>query len=145
MIAIRLTLAASLVLAASCATAAPVDGVPGGTVAAPATVLNKNPNVISKQELQDPIVNGMDALRAIRQLRPAFFRPTGPQSFSNTDAGQVLMSQDYGPVQPISRLSVYTTLDIHEVRYLGMSEAATRFGLNANGGPVIVLLSNKQP
>ena len=145
MIAIRLTLAASLVLAASCATAPPVDGVPGGTVATPAKAVNKNPNVISKQELQDPIVNGMDALRAIRQLRPAFFRPTGPQSFSNTDAGQVLMSADYGPVQPIAQLALFNTMDLHEVRYLGLSEAATRFGINANGGPVIVLLSNKQP
>ena len=145
MIAIRLSLAASLVLAASCASAPPVDGVPGGAVATPATAIKKNPNVISQQELRDPIVNGMDALRAIRQLRPAFFRPNGPQSFSNTTAGQVLMSADYGPVQPVTQLTLFNTMDLHEVRYLGLSEAATRFGLNANGGPVIVLLSNKQP
>ena len=146
MITIRRCFAASLVLAASCATASPpVDGVPGGVVANPASASKKDPNVISKEELQDPVVNGMDALRAIRQLRPAFFRPNGPQSFGNSAAGQVLMSADFGPVQPVSQLSLFNTLDLHEVRYLGMSEAATRFGMNANGGPVIVLLSNKQP
>ncbi|MDB4883099.1 MAG: hypothetical protein JWL95_1865 [Gemmatimonadetes bacterium] len=136
-------LVALLVLAASCATASPVDGVPGGTVADQPVA--KNPNVISKAELQDPIVNGMDLLRAVRQLRPGFFRPSGPQSFSNAAAGEVLMSQDFGPVQPVKNLSLFNTMDIHEVRYLGMNEAATRFGLNANGGPVIVLLSTKQP
>jgi hypothetical protein len=34
---------------------------------------------------------------------------------------------------------------LYEIRYLDVSDAQNRFGLNANGGPVIVLLSNKQP
>ncbi|MEO6526380.1 MAG: hypothetical protein ABIP93_07130 [Gemmatimonadaceae bacterium] len=145
MIAFRSCLAALLVLAASCASAPPVDGVPGGVAVRPTKPLSRNPNLITKAELQDPMVNGMDALRAIQQLRPAFFRLNGPQSFSNDGAGQVQMSQDFGPIQPVKNLGLINTLDLHEVRYLGMSEASTRFGLNANGGPVIVLLSNKQP
>jgi hypothetical protein len=32
-----------------------------------------------------------------------------------------------------------------EVRTLDRTDAQYRFGLNANGGPVIVLLYNKQP
>ena len=35
------------------------------------------------------------------------------------------------------------TFGIVEVRYLNAEQAQGRFGLNANGGPVIVLLYNK--
>ena len=31
---------------------------------------------------------------------------------------------------------------LFEVRYLDINEAANRFGLNANGGPVIVVLNS---
>ena len=142
MVATRLCLAASLVFAAACASRPPVDVEPGGVVAGPRP--KAMANVISRAELTDPIVNGMDALRAIRQLRPAFFRTSGPQSFSNGAAGDVLMSQDYGPLQPVSQLVMFNTLNIAEVRYLGINEAANRFGINANGGPVIVVLFNKE-
>jgi len=33
---------------------------------------------------------------------------------------------------------------LQEVRYLTAVEAQTRFGITANGGPVIVVLSSKQ-
>jgi len=87
----------------------------------------------------------MDALKAIRYLRPTFFRPSGPQSFSNTTAGLVQFSMDFGPLRPVSELATLRTDLLYEIRYLDVSDAQTRFGLNANGGPVIVLLSNKQP
>jgi hypothetical protein len=145
MITYRSCLVALLVVAASCASAPSVDGVPGGVAVSSAKPVSKDPNLITKAELQDPTIKGMDALRAIRQLRPAFFRLNGPQSFNNEASGIVLMSQDFGPVQPVKNMSLINTLDLHEVRYLGMTEASTRFGMNANGGPVIVLLSNKQP
>lgn len=104
-------------------------------------------NVISREELQDPMLLGMDALHVIRYLRPAFFRETGPQSFINAAAGTLQFSMDYGPLQPVSNLSALPSLalqSVYEIRYLDASGAATRFGLNANGGPVIVVVSNKQ-
>ena len=104
-------------------------------------------DVISNQELQDPVIVGMDALRAIRYLRPTFFRGTGPQSFSNPSAGLVQFSMDYGPVQPLSNLAAMAPLSlqmVYEIRYLDPNNAANRFGINANGGPVIVVVSNKQ-
>ncbi len=104
----------------------------------------RNPNVISAEELWDPVIASMDALRAIRYLRPAFFRTTGPQSFSMDDAGLVKYSMDFGPVRPIRELATLTPFMLVEVRYLDANEAQLRFGLNANGGPVIVLLNNKQ-
>ena len=130
-------LATLLLLTASCAHA-------GRSGDAQPRVAN-NPNVISLRELRDPVIAGMDALKAIRFLRPNFFRTTGPQSFVNTEAGKVHYSLDYGPVRPVSELETLTTVMIVEIRYLNANDAHNRFGLNANGGPVIVLLNNKAP
>ena len=105
--------------------------------------LRKNPDVIVEQELRDPTIAGADALTAIRQLRPAFFRNRGPQSFSNATAGQVQVSQDYGPLQSVNNLSAIDTRSLVEVRYLNANDAQSRFGINANGGPVIVVLTTK--
>ncbi len=144
MIAFRCCVVACLVIAASCAktSASSGDGaMPGATTSSRAT---RNPNVISAAELHDPVVISMDALKAIRYLRPSFFRTSGPQSFSNDGAGQVQISPDYGPLQPLSQLASFTTITLYEVRYLDMNEAANRFGINSNGGAVIVLLTSKQ-
>jgi len=105
--------------------------------------VRKNPDVIVHEELRDPTIAGTDAMTAIRQLRPAFFRTRGPMSFQNATAGQVQVSQDYGPLQSLNALSQVDTRSLVEVRYLKAEEAALRFGLNANGAPVIVLLHNK--
>lgn len=103
--------------------------------------VRKNPDVISQEELRDPTIAGVDAMTAIRQLRPAFFRNRGPQSFTNATAGQVQVSQDYGPLQPVSQLATVDTRSLVEVRYLNANDAQNRFGINANGGPVIVVLT----
>lgn len=132
-------LAAILVISASCARpSASTESGPRGST---------NPNVISREELQNPVIRGMDAERAIRYLRPTFFRNGGPQSFSNGGAGRVQVSVDFGPVQPTSQLALFPPLalaTLFEIRYLDANEAQNRFGINANGGPVIVLVSNKQ-
>ena len=103
--------------------------------------IRKNPDVISQQELRDPTIAGADAMTAIRQLRPAFFRTRGPQSFTNATAGLVQVSQDYGPLQAVNALTTVDTRSLVEVRYLNANDAQNRFGINANGGPVIVLLT----
>jgi hypothetical protein len=137
MLASRRSLVLLLVLAASCA-AQPKTAATGTT----SSRLQRNPDVISREELQDPTIAGGDAMTAIRQLRPAFFRTRGPQSFSNASAGAVQVSQDYGPLQPLQQLSTIDTRSLVQVRYLNANDAQTRFGINANGGPVIVLLTS---
>ena len=112
-------------------------------VSSAAPRLRKNPDVIVEQELRDPTIAGTDAMTAIRQLRPAFFRNRGPQSFSNANAGQVQMSMDYGPLQTVGQLAQIDTRSLVEVRYLNANDAQSRFGINANGGPVIVVLTTK--
>ena len=138
----RRTLALLLVLAASCAKSAPSTA--SSAPMPSATREARNPDVISRAELQDPTVAATDAMTAIRQLRPAFFRTRGPQSFSNARAGLTQISQDFGPLQPVDNLKGIDTRSLVEVRFLNAVDAQSRFGINANGGPVIVLLTSVQ-
>ena len=104
----------------------------------------RNSTVISREELQDPAVVANDAMTTIRQLRPAFFMTRGPLSIKNTTAGQLQISQDFGPLQKSSALSTIDTRSLVEVRYFNATDAQARFGINANGGPVLVLLTSMQ-
>ena len=139
MVAADRCLAALLVIAAACARPLP----------APVTSsrVPPDPYVISSDELQDPVILGMDTERAIRYLRPIFYRTSGPQSFVDGSAGLVQYSVDFGPLQPVGRRAPFgalSLLSLFENRYLNANEAQNRFGINANGGPVIVLLTHEQ-
>ena len=143
MVATHRCVVALLMIASSCArSSSSGGGEPPRTGSSPRVA--RNPNVITTEELHDPAVISMDAAKAIRYLRPMFFRTTGPQSFGDQSAGLVQISPDFGPLQPLSQLSAFTTITLVEVRYLSANEAQAQFGLRANGGPVIVLLSSKQ-
>jgi hypothetical protein len=129
---------ALLALTLACATkTAPKDSLPVATHP-------RNSTVISRDELQDPAVASNDALTTIRLLRPAFFMTRGPISFKNPTAGMLQISQDFGPLQKSSALSAIDTRSLVEVRYLNATDATARFGINANGGPVLVLLTTTQ-
>ena len=143
MIATRRRLAALLVIGASCARTPVVANDPVPETLADSVPITRKPYVISKAELEDPIVQSMDALRAVQFLRPAFFRRGGPQSFVNPTAGTTQISQDYGPLQPLAQLRWFDVLMLYEVQYLEANEAQMRFGINANGGAVILLLTHK--
>lgn len=136
----RRSAALLLVLAASCAKPSTTAG---SSTPASATT-RKDPNVITRAELEDPVIASYDAMTAIRQLRPAFFRTRGPQSLRNQTAGLVQISQDWGPLHPVDDLKQVELRTIQEVRYLNAVEAQTRFGISANGGPVIVVLTSRQ-
>jgi hypothetical protein len=103
----------------------------------------KNPLVITREELQDPAITSRDALTAIRHLRPNFFVYRGPTTYNDPAAGATQISQDYGPLRPVAELASMNTFTFVEVRYLDANAAQNRFGINANAGPVIVLVSNK--
>jgi hypothetical protein len=135
----RLTLAALVAVTASCG--GRYSAAPGGAPAP--SRIERQPNVISSDELQDPVIFSRDAYTAIRHLRPGFFTYHGPNSFQQANTGVIHISSDYGPLQELKELAKMTTLGMLEVRYLNAEQAQARFGLNANGGPVIVLLYSK--
>ena len=143
MVATHRCLAALLLLAASCARPPASTGAVEPADVASGPRVARNPLVISREELEDPVIQSMDGYRAIQQLRPTFFRQSGLQSFVDPTAGSTKISQDYGPLQALGQLRWFNVLMLYEVRYLDANEAQGRFGLNANGGPVIVLLTHK--
>jgi len=104
----------------------------------------KDPNIITQEELQAPEITSRDAYTALRHLRPNFFTYRGPTTYNDPSAGSTQFSTDYGPLRPLKELATMNTFNFVEVRYLNADQAQNRFGINANGGPVIVLLSNKQ-
>jgi hypothetical protein len=144
--AIRSLAAAMLLLSASCASqqtsAAPQ---PSAATGESTERIVKNPNVISQVELADPALAGQNAQYVIQQLRPAFFRTRGSQTMRGGDPaaapGQVHISQDFGPLQAITALPGIDARSLIEIHYLDAVAAQARFGINANGGPVIVLLT----
>jgi hypothetical protein len=135
----RIAVAALMAVTASCGGSRYPD-TPGGAPAP--SRLERQANVISSEELQDPSIYSRDAYTAIRHLRPRFFTYHGPNSFQSS-TGVIHISSDYGPLQDLKELSKMTTQGMFEVRYLNEEQAQARFGLNANGGPVIVLLYSK--
>jgi hypothetical protein len=144
---IRSTLATTLVLVAAACSSSPSPST--GAEPASAERVTRNADIITSEELADPVVAAQDALTAIRQLRPAYFRTRGPVTLRtggdpNNAPGQVQMSQDFGPLHPMSELAGIGVRTLVEVRYLNANEAQARFGINANGGPVIVVLTSKQ-
>jgi hypothetical protein len=147
-ISLRVAVVSALVLATACVKpSATPSGVRAARTGDGTTTVavrpRRNPNIISTEELQDPTIAGRDALSAIRQLRPAYFTSRGPLSFRNAAAGQLQITQDFGPLQPWAALGTIDTRSLIEVRYLNAVDAQSRFGINANGGPVVVLLTSK--
>jgi hypothetical protein len=142
----RSTLAATLILSAAACSSTPSPS----TGAVPSSDrVTRNADIITSEELADPVVAAQDALTAIRQLRPAYFRTRGPMTMRtggdpNAAPGQVQISQDFGPLHPLSELTGIAVRTLVEVRYLNANDAQARFGINANGGPVIVVLTSKQ-
>lgn len=139
MLRARQSIPALLIFAASCAS----QSSPSAS-----DRVARNPDIISREELQDPAIASGTAQYAIQQLRPAFFRTRGTQTMRQTDAasapGNVHISQDFGPLQPVTNLTAIEVRTLVEIRYLNAVDAQSRFGINANGGPVIVLLTSKQ-
>ena len=139
----RIATAALVVLSVSCASSPQSDPGTGATSQSVTPTPKRSGNVISTEELQAPAIISRDAYAGIRMLRPNFFSYRGPTGSSEQGGGGVMVSHDYGPLMSVESLKTHNTMGIVEVRYLNAEEAGLRFGLNANGGPVIVLLHNK--
>jgi hypothetical protein len=135
----RVVLPALFVLASACASSQTNDS----ELRAVTPKAKKDPNVITQEELQDPAITSRDAYTAIRHLRPNFFVYRGPTTYNDPSAGATQFSTDYGPLRPLKELASMNTFTFVEVRYLNADQAQNRFGINANAGPVIVLVSNK--
>jgi hypothetical protein len=134
----QILLAATIVVGSACASSQATDN----ELRVVEPKAKRQANVITESELRDPAMSSRDALTAIRMLRPHFFTYRGPTSFQGP-SGATHISYDYGPLQDLKLLATTNTLNFVEVRFLNAEAATARFGLNADGGAVIVLVSNK--
>jgi hypothetical protein len=125
-----------LVAAMACASGSSA-ATEGGTGAGAA----RNADVISAAELADPSVANGDALEAVQRLRPRFLMTRGAMSVKNTTAGSTHVSIDGGPLLAVDALSRLRPSQLLEIRYLGASDAAQRFGTTAGSGGVILVKS----
>lgn len=98
-----------------------------------------DPELITMTELTDPSIGDIDALSAVRRLRPKFLTYRGNPSSTTPGAGVVQVSVDGGRLQPVESLTALRTTEIVEMRFLNASAAAQRFGTLARAGPVILV------
>jgi hypothetical protein len=99
----------------------------------------RNANVIGRDELADPSLQGVTGLEAVRRLRPTFLSNRGAISIGNPTAGVVKVSIDGSTIGPLDDLDRIRTNEIRSIRYLSASDATQRFGIAADGSPVILV------
>ena len=136
MFAKRLYSSMLLVAAMACA-----SGSSAATEGAAGTAASRNADVISAAELADPSVANGDALEAVQRLRPRFLMTRGAMSIKNATAGSTHVSIDGGPLLSVDALTRLRPSQLSEIRYLGASDAAQRFGTTAGSGGVILVKS----
>jgi hypothetical protein len=121
----RMLLASLPALVAACASAGGGAG-PGG-----------DPNILTAAEISSAKAGEASAYEAIQRLRPQFFRTRG--RLGNEPGGDVSVSVDGGPLSTIDALRSVPATTVREIRYLSANDAAQRYGVRANSGPVILV------
>jgi hypothetical protein len=74
----------------------------------------------------------------VEKLRPRWLYYRGPMSFTDPDAGRLIVYLDgtrYGWAESLRRIP---TTHLVGLEYLGGVEAAARFGLGHSGGAILV-------
>ena len=99
----------------------------------------RNANLILRDELSDPSLQGATGLDAVRRLRPNFLSNHGAVSLTNPSAAAVKVSMDGINLGPLDDLDHIRTDEIRSLRYLTASDATQRFGIHAGGSPVILV------
>jgi hypothetical protein len=124
---LRRTLLASLVaFTAGCASA---GGGPGAS--------SGDPNLLTAAEISSAKAGETNAYDAIQRLRPQFFRTRG--RLGNEPGGDISVSVDGGPLNTTDALRNIPATTVKEIRYLSANDAAQRYGVRANSGPVILV------
>jgi hypothetical protein len=127
-----LPLIAAVALIAGCATN------PGSeSTSASSTTRLSNSDIITREELANPLLAGNTVLEAVRRLRPRFVNERGG---GLQGASEVVMASYNGSeLVPLAELSRMAVTEVTEIRYLNTAAAALRFGLAGSNGPVLLL------
>jgi hypothetical protein len=117
-------------LALACA-----SGSAGGS--APEGRSSRNSDVITRQELSDPVLAAGTLLEAIQRLRPRFVADRGGAMGGVKEPVQI--SINGGDPMALGELSRITIPEVTEIRYLSTADAGLRFGLRGSMGPVLLV------
>ena len=109
---------------------------PGAAAPSPG-VSRSNSDVITRQELADPLLAGSTVLEAVRRLRPRFLNERGGALKGAPERVQLSVN-GADPVR-LEELSRFELVDIEEIRYLSVADAGLRFGLRGNMGTVMLV------
>jgi hypothetical protein len=101
-----------------------------------------NSDVITLEEIQES--NVFNAYEIVRQLRPAWLRGRGPQTFTTdvsntTTAGYPKMMVDDLPPRQLEALRDIRVAEIAEIRYINPRDATFRYGTGYSGGIIKVI------
>ena len=137
-----------MVALAGCATRPAAVPTGDGATQAAATP-TRNRDIITREELSAPSVNGLTVLDAVKSLRPHFLTVRGQNTVPAKDAqGKQLVDQESGKVHAsidgnrivsVEELAGLRAGTVVEVRFLSPAAAMQRFGGTARQGPVILV------
>jgi hypothetical protein len=123
----RTLLASLLAFTAGCASAGGGSGASSGG----------DPNILTAAEISSAKAGESSIYDAIQRLRPQFFRTRG--RLGNEPGGDISVSVDGGPLNTTDAPHNIPATTVKEIRYLSANDAAQRYGVRANSGPVILV------
>ncbi|MDP9348091.1 MAG: TonB-dependent receptor plug domain-containing protein [Gemmatimonadota bacterium] len=123
----RMLLVALVVVVAACASA-------GGNGAQRPS---RNQNQLSQEEIRDSQYSSL--YDVVRALRPGWLRTRGQISFSDPDAGQVVVYLNGVRAGGADYLREVNAREVLSLEFLNETDASARFGLRQGGGAAIVI------
>ena len=100
----------------------------------------KSRDVITNEEIAASGQRDLDMLQAIKALRPHFLdMPRGTRSLGGGAMSPILVVVD-GRRGEAEALEQLRAIEAKEIRYLEPSKSQNEFGINANGGAIVVKL-----
>lgn len=96
----------------------------------------RDPNLITIEELEN--VGASNLLDAVHRLRPQFLRSRGVISLQDPTPPTAVVYLDGQRVGGLEFLQRMSPLGVVSVRYMSSVEASSRYGLNHEGGAILV-------
>ena len=101
---------------------------------------SRQQDVITEAEIADRAAEASNALQIVQKLRPQMLRTRG--RFSPTDSSDagalpkvVVDGVAYGPIESLANLNA---ISVREIRFIGATDATTRWGTGYVGGVILV-------
>ena len=129
-------LVAAVVVAIGSGCSSSGGGMSAGTSHAP----SRQQDLITAQEIAERAADASNALQIVQKLRPSMLATRG--RFSPADSSEagarpkvVVDGVAFGPIENLANVNA---VSVGEIRYIGATDATTRFGTGYVGGVILV-------